>query len=98
MKERPDSTDRVGWIGLLSNCSIYINNHRSTHIDAPVDFGQRSFNSEQIPLEPNPNPKLPLVDRLAAKRFRFAGFPLKFIGANGAPLRAVVILRGVGKE
>lgn len=78
---RSDRMDR-----LSPNCSIHINIHRSTPIDALVNFGQGSLNFDQFLLDPNPSPNLLLVDRLAAKRFRFAGFPLKFNGANGDPL------------
>jgi kynurenine formamidase len=32
------------------------------------------------------------IDQLVGQRFQFAGFPLKLVGASGAPLRAVAIL------
>lgn len=32
------------------------------------------------------------LDQLIGKRFRFAGFPLKLVGASGAPMRAVAIV------
>ncbi len=32
------------------------------------------------------------IDQLVGRRFQFAGFPLKLVGASGAPLRAVAIL------
>ncbi|MBI5582366.1 MAG: hypothetical protein HY892_00945 [Deltaproteobacteria bacterium] len=31
-------------------------------------------------------------DQLVGKRFQFAGFPLKLVGASGAPMGAVAIL------
>ena len=34
------------------------------------------------------------IDQVVGKRFQFAGFPLKLVGASGAPLRAVAILEG----
>ena len=32
------------------------------------------------------------IKQVVGKRFQFAGFPLKLVGASGAPMRAVAIL------
>ena len=65
---------------LYTTCSVLISDHCSTPIDALVHFGQIE--------------NLTQIDQVVGKRFQFAGFPLKLVGASGAPLRAVAILEG----
>jgi kynurenine formamidase len=33
------------------------------------------------------------IDQVVGRRFQFVGFPLKLVGASGAPMRAVAILQ-----